>query len=252
MGCHRGLGTNVGCFRWPERSCIGLGRQGQHQKGRERHGGSSCLLDPTGQSYVIVGRREVYSGRAMKRAVSLFVIAVAAGTAGCFLGDYPTTWEGRYQKAAQELRAAQDDRHLYALDEAAKASFELGKIEEAEGYARQALELAARFRDDWNYGNAIHDGHMVLGRVALRKGDVETAKRELLEAGKTPGSPQLDSFGPNVSLAKDFLERNEADTVIAYFELCGEFWEMEDGNLKRWSALAKGGVMPEFGANLVY
>jgi len=120
------------------------------------------------------------------------------------MGNSPTTWEGRYAKAADELKAAEDD------------------------------------------------GHMVLGRVALKRGDVETAKRELLLAGATPGSPQLDSFGPNMSLAKDLLEKKQADTVIEYFALCGKFWKLEDGNLKRWSVLAKAGEMPDFGANLVY
>lgn len=66
---------------------------------------------------------------------------------------------------------------------------------------QKAIELAPQFRTNWNYGNAIHDGHMVLGRVALRRGDIEAAKRELLEAGKTPESPQLNSLGPNRSLA---------------------------------------------------
>jgi tetratricopeptide (TPR) repeat protein len=176
------------------------------------------------------------------------------GTIGCFFtGDYPTTWDGRYKKAVEELGAAQDDMHrFYALNDAAKAAFEVGKIEEATRHAQQALELAPSFRDDWNYGNAIHDGHMVLGRVALRSGEIETAKRELLEAGKTKGSPQLNSFGPNMSLAKDLLEQKQTDAVVEYFELCGKFWKLENGNLKRWSALAKAGEIPDFGANLLY
>jgi hypothetical protein len=179
---------------------------------------------------------------------------VVVASSGCFVfGSYPTTWEGRYKKGLEELGAAPDDLHrFYALDDAAKAAFELGKIDEAETHARGALDLATRFRNDWNYGNAIHDGHMVLGRVALRKGDVETAKQELVEAGKTPGSPQLNSFGPNMSLAKDLLERKETDTVLRYFDLCGKFWELESGNLKRWSILAKAGEIPDFGANLLY
>jgi hypothetical protein len=141
---------------------------------------------------------------------------------------------------------------FYALDEAAKASFEMCKRDEARQYAAEALKLADRFPDDWNYGNAIHDGHMVLGRVALGNGDVESANRELLLAGKTPGSPQLNSFGPNMSLAKDLLEKKQTDTVIEYFGLCGAFWKMEGGNLKRWTVLAKGGETPDFGANLLY
>ncbi len=172
---------------------------------------------------------------------------------GCIGLGVPRTWEGRHAKALEELTAAKDDVHrFYALNDAAKAAFEIGQVDEAHGHAEQLLALAARFRDDWNYGNAIHDGHMVLGRVAVRRGDLETAKRELLLAGTTPGSPQLNSFGPNMSLAKDLIERKEGDTAVEYFALCAKFWEMENGNLKRWSLLAKAGEVPDFGANLVY
>jgi len=81
---------------------------------------------------------------------------------------------------------------------------------------------------------------------------VEIAERELLLAGATPGSPQLDSFGPNMSLAKDLLEHKQSDTVVEYFRLCAKFWDLERGSLKRWSVLAKAGEMPDFGANLLY
>jgi len=37
----------------------------------------------------------------------------------------------------------------------------------------------------------------------LKEGKVEDAKHYLLEAGKTPGSPQLNSFGPDMSLAEE-------------------------------------------------
>jgi tetratricopeptide (TPR) repeat protein len=181
-------------------------------------------------------------------------LLVLLATTGCLaMGDHPTTWEGRYAKATKELSAAKDElMRFYALNDAAKAAFEVGKTDEAKQHAQAALDLAPKYRDDWNYGNAIHDGHMVLGRVALKNGDVETAKRELLLAGATPGSPQLDSFGPNMSLAKDLLEQKQTDTVVEYFTLCAKFWDLERGNLKRWSVLAKAGEMPDFGANLVY
>jgi hypothetical protein len=184
----------------------------------------------------------------------LLAITLVLACTGCFLFvSFPTTWEGRYEKAFTDVGAAADDRRrFYALGEAAKAAFEIGKVEEAQEHAQHALSLARQFRSDWNYGNAIHDGHMVLGRVALRRGDVETAKRELIEAGNTPGSPQLNSFGPNMSLAKDLLERKETETVVDYFELCGRFWKMEAGNLKQWSVRAKSGEIPDFGANLDY
>jgi len=175
-------------------------------------------------------------------------------TMGCLpMGGAPTAWEGRYAKSTQQVKAAQDElNRFYALRDAAKAAFEVGKTDESKQYAQALLDLAPTYRSDWNYGNAIHDGHMVLGRVALKAGEVEAAKRELLLAGATPGSPQLDSFGPNMSLAKDLLEHKETDAVVAYFALCAKFWELERGNLKRWSILAKAGEMPDFGANLLY
>ncbi|HEV3240561.1 MAG TPA: RNA polymerase subunit sigma-24, partial [Casimicrobiaceae bacterium] len=78
------------------------------------------------------------------------------------------------------------------------------------------------------------------------------AKQFLLKAGATRGSPQLDSFGPNMSLAKDLLEKGERDTVLQYFELCRKFWKLDYGNLDRWAQEVGAGKIPEFGANLVY
>jgi len=40
-----------------------------------------------------------------------------------------------------------------------------------------------------------------------------------------------NSFGPNVSLAKDLLEKGERDTVVEYFEACKKFWKMDRGIL---------------------
>jgi hypothetical protein len=121
--------------------------------------------------------------------------------AGC--GGVSFTPQERLDKAKQALAAASSDElKFYALRDAAKLSFEVGNIEDARKYADELLQLAARFPKDWNYGNAVHDGKMVLGRVALKNGKLDEAKQRLLAAGKTPGSPQLDSFGPNMSLER--------------------------------------------------
>jgi hypothetical protein len=182
--------------------------------------------------------------------LSHLVIALAVC---CTFVKHPATWQERYTKAIATLASAEDDVHrFYALSEAAKAAFEVGKLDEAYQFADELLDQASRYRDDWNYGNAIHDGHMVLGRIALRGGDLETAKGELLQAGKTSGSPQLRSFGPNVSLAKDLIERHQVGAVTEYFRLCGAFWDLGQANLRRWTILVKAGEMPDFGSNLYY
>ena len=169
------------------------------------------------------------------------------------------TWEARYERASTILAGAHDDEaRFHGLRDTAKAAFELGKIDEARRDAQALLDLAPQFPHNWNYGNAIHDGHMVLGRIAARAGDLTAAKRELLEAGRTPGSPQLGSYGPSMSLAKDLLERNEAATVVEYFGLCGAFWDGEpvggkaSTKLESWTRIAKAGEIPDFGPTLRY
>jgi len=163
-----------------------------------------------------------------------------------------STWLDRYEVANSTMNAAQDElQRFHALGELGKAACEIGKIDAARQWAREELKLATRFRGDWHYGNAIHDGHMVLGRIALREGNLAAARRELIEAGKTPGSPQLDSYGPNMSLAKDLLERNETDVVEEYLKLCGSFWDHKE-KLRRWKAVVSRGGVPDFGRNLRY
>ncbi len=155
--------------------------------------------------------------------------------------------------ATRKLAAAsrQEDK-FYALNDAAKQSFEAGKIEDARKYANDLLALADKFRQNWNYGNAIQDGNLVLGRIALREGRTEEAKQYLLKAGKSPGSPQMDSFGPNMSLARDLLQKQERETVLEYFQLCRVFWKMGQSELDQWTADVKAGRIPDFGPNLVY
>ena len=89
----------------------------------------------------------------------------------------------------------------------------------------------------WNYGNIIFDAHTLLGRLALREGKLNEAKKHLLASGHTPGSPQLNSFGPSFILARELAERGEYDTVISFLDLVAHFWanpdERAEANTKR-------------------
>jgi tetratricopeptide (TPR) repeat protein len=139
---------------------------------------------------------------------------------------------------------------FYLLGEVAKAAFDAGDDEKARKYANELLTTNSELRLDWNSGNAVHQGNLILGRIALKAGDTEKAKHYLLEAGKTEGSPQLNSFGPNMMLAKELLEKGETAVVLEYFALFSKFWNRDE--LKQWAATVQGGGMPEFRANLVY
>lgn len=150
------------------------------------------------------------------------------------------------------LEKADGQDRFYALGDMASDAFEAGDMPKAEQYATELLQAAPEFKKNWNYGNAVHRGNIILGRVALRRGDINGAKQYLLAAGDTPGSPQLGSFGPNMALAKELLERGEREVVLNYLQSCAKFWKMGAAKLQDWIATVKSGGTPEFGANLLY
>lgn len=141
---------------------------------------------------------------------------------------------------------------FYMLPDLAMSAFEAGDLDKSAKYATELINKSVQYKDDWNYGNAIHYGNLIHGRIALKSGKIKMAKRYLIEAGKTSGSPQLNSFGPNMTLAKELLEKNEKEVVLEYFQLCGKFWEMGTNELKNWTADVKKDKMPDFDANLDY
>lgn len=136
------------------------------------------------------------------------------------------------------------------LEYKASEAINQGDLERAEELGRQRLE-GAPSEDHWDYGNAMHYGHLILGHVALRQDDVRRAKRELLLAGRTSGSPQLDSFGPNMSLARDLLAVGEDDVVLKYLDLVQAFWDFDE-DVQEWARQIRSGEIPDFGANLLY
>ena len=202
----------------------------------------------------------------------------AAGHACDRLGEaIPTSDPAKIQPAAAALRAilarlglppASPREQLVALEEAvsgssgkslfyklpdlAKRAFNAGEADKAKAYSNQLLEMASQYPKDWNYGNAIYYGNFVLGRIAVREDNLAQAGQYLLAAGATPGSPQLDSFGPNVTLAKELIEKGQSDVVLRYFALCKHFWKMDGGKLDEWSATVRKGGIPDFAGNLHY
>ena len=131
-------------------------------------------------------------------------------------------------------------------------SIRKGNLKKAEVQANELLYLAEGFKSDYPRGNALHHGNILLGIIYLKRGRIEDAKNHLRLAGLTPGSPQLNSFGPNMGLAKQLLEIGERDTVIEYLDFRRKFWQMDFGKLDYWTAQVRAGEIPDFGANLTY
>jgi len=167
--------------------------------------------------------------------------------------DSPVEQKRQMKIVAGDLDAAKNPaERFYALNRAAKNALQAGKVEEAQTLANELLLMTRTRTNDWNYGNAIQDSNQVLGRIALSKGDVEEAKKRLLASADSEGSPQMNSFGPNMQLAKELLVKGEKDVVLEYFDRCSAFWKMGAERLVAWSESVSKGQTPEFGANLDY
>jgi len=143
-------------------------------------------------------------------------------------------------------KAPKEVERFWILTNIAKLSFECQQYNKAKAYSDILLSTAQLHKDDWNYGNALHQANIILGKLALRSGDLQEAGSYLIKAGKTPGSPQLDTKGPDMTLAKELLENGETEVVIKYLELCDKFWELGQELLKNWISTIERGGIPDF------
>jgi hypothetical protein len=125
---------------------------------------------------------------------------------------------------------------------------------DAKRFAEANLSLAERYKNDWNYSNAVHKSNLVLGRLALQKGNVAAAKEFLKISCEVKGSPQLNSFGPNMTLAKELLEKKEKKAVLDYLDSCLKFWKPGpfESEVTQWKKQINQGEVPNFKGNLVY
>jgi hypothetical protein len=157
-----------------------------------------------------------------------------------------------YGRDTEKLNAAKTEHDRWvALEDVAMSSLEVGNFDDARKFAEELERLSPKYKSDRNnYADAIQDFNVVLGRLALKAGKIEEAKARLLAAGRTPGNPDLGSFGPSMSLAKELLEKKETRTVLQYFDLCRKFWKDGGEKLDEWSKAVEAGRMPDFGANL--
>ncbi len=145
------------------------------------------------------------------------------------------------------------EKEFYSLTEAAPAAFNSGEYARAKALSVNLLNEAESWKTNWNYGNAIHAANLVLGRVALVQDDIDEARKFLIAAGKTPGSPQLNSFGPDMLFANEMLKSGESKVVLEYFDLCAKFWDKKhSARLDEWRRAVSSNQPPEFGANLRY
>ncbi len=130
----------------------------------------------------------------------------------------------------------------------ANLAFDVKDDEAAKTYAMQALDLAPQQGDRTIEGTAvgpqaIHDANDVLGRVALRSGNLPQARDYLLKAGATPAGGTMSIVGPRMQLAQALLDHGERDVVLQYLEKIEASWERGAIQIDHWIAAIRMGKM---------
>jgi hypothetical protein len=227
-----------------------------------------------GQLYSLQAGVEILQGSAERRkelsakALKQFEDALKAMKTGIVSEDKLKAMKAKFEKATKtELEGEDSLKAMMAeflkaqkaeigrsalLQYVAVVALDAGELKKAEAYATEMLTKAKTTgrKSGFLHGNAVHHGNLILGRLALASGNLTKAKKHLIEAGKTPGSPQLNSFGPNMLLAKALLKKGEKEIVLEYFQLCSKFWKSDA--LMRWADVVEKGQIPKFRANLNY
>jgi hypothetical protein len=123
--------------------------------------------------------------------------------------------------------------------EMAFSAFRVGDFIGAAELAKIHLSSADR--------SAIHRANTLLGRVALRSGDVENAKKYLISSSDPEALRHVSTSGPLMILAKELLEKKERATVLQYLENCLVLWPRGESILQLWISEVKNGRTPNFG-----
>ena len=151
---------------------------------------------------------------------------------------------------------------IVSLSYAAKVALEAGQFQKAGDYAIESLQVAnsraaSRHsqrhnpRDRPGIREADFYGNFVLGRLALRDGDIRAAGTYLLASGKTAGDAVLSTYGPNMSLAYELLKTGDpqsVEEVSQFLQECREFWRSP--LLENWITGVQQNQLPDFGDQL--
>ena len=156
---------------------------------------------------------------------------------------------GAYERQFATIQDPRERFRLLAGERLAALALEAASPNLADWIAREMLRLAEAHPHDALYGDAVHQAHITLGRIALSSGDRDAAVRHLLDAGRAPGKNHLNSHGPSMRLARDLLLAGERAAVVEYLELCKPLWDegRREQVLDRWIATIRAGRMPDFG-----
>lgn len=115
--------------------------------------------------------------------------------------------------------------------------------------------------NDCGYGDVVFAANALLGRVALREGNLAAARTYLQAAGRVPVSPVLGSFGPDYVFPAELLRHGtpaDRTAVLGFLEDIAHFWQeppLNDNSkhvdadhlqqLETWKVAIRAGKIPD-------
>jgi len=115
----------------------------------------------------------------------------------------------------------------------------------AEAYAREILSIP-NVAD--KCGDGVYEANHALGVLALKRGDIQAAKRHLMGTANVPSHVNPDlfpCFPPDRELVEGLLGRGERDVVLEYLD-CFKGCE-ERSLVEPWKQSIRSGQIPNFG-----
>ncbi len=129
-------------------------------------------------------------------------------------------------------------------------------MDRAKELATELVLEFGQYESGWKFDDSTHLGNVILGRVALRRGETAVAKRHLLVALRAPLRQQYASLSHiDLELARELFAKGEKDIVLEYLQMCEnlsnfkaypESYAVELKSLKAWQGQIKQGLRPSF------
>lgn len=149
---------------------------------------------------------------------------------GCYSDPFSVKTSKLNDKELVEHSTELGTHYFYSLSERLKRAAKSKDCPKMQSLAGELLAVAPYYSSNWNYGNAIFDGHMAFASCDVKDKKIESALSHLNEAAKTPGSPQLSTFGPpyhDMSVLSDLLREGHKKEVTTFLSSLKRFWDSE-------------------------
>ena len=158
--------------------------------------------------------------------------------------DTAMTVQQLMKRPAAEMAAAPaHERMILAMDQMLKASYR-GNLDATQVNAGNLLALASQNPQDSLYGEALFDANMLLGKIAMRRGDRKAAVRDLLKAADAPASEAVRRGDFIMNLPRALVDWGERRAVIEFFRRVAAKSDRA-AEFRRWAVELSKGINPD-------